>query len=90
MAKQKKLIPRGLDRRHSGERRQGERRAPPPIVRDTGLSDEGVGFEWVDTVTIVNASGDFFDQRRPQLHIAGRTFAHVAQEGQRRVYRYDR
>ncbi|MGH7179128.1 MAG: hypothetical protein ACREJC_17250 [Tepidisphaeraceae bacterium] len=56
------------------------------------ISDEGVPFEWRDPQTIINAAPDasWYDQRRVRLHVGGKTFEHVADEGARRVYRHDR
>jgi len=59
-----------------------------PVPADA--TDEGIPFAWVDAITIVNLSADWYDQRRRELHVGGRSFSHVAEAAQGRLYRYDR
>ena len=63
-------------------------RAIQPLPSDA--TDEGIPFAYLDHETIVNLSGDWYDQRRRELHVAGKSFSHVAEAAAGRVYRYDR
>lgn len=61
----------------------------PPTAPPSDATDEGIPFVWVDGQTILNVSGDWYDQRRRELHIGGRCYSQVDQTAQGRVYRYD-
>jgi len=63
--------------------------APADATDAPDATDEGIPFAWVDAITIVNLSADWYDQRRRELHVGGRSFSHVAEAAQGRLYRYD-
>jgi hypothetical protein len=61
------------------------------IPEASPVSDEGIVFSYMDHEHLINLSADVVDCRRLALHVAGRTFQHVAEtaEGQW-IYRLDR
>lgn len=66
---------------------------PPatPVMLETGQSDEGVPFDWIDPSTILNTATDAFDARRRELRVHGKAFQHVAEgPAGEWIYRNDR
>ena len=56
------------------------------------LTDEGVPFAWIDAIHLVNladSTADAFNARRRELHVQGRTYSHVSEDGDQWVYRHD-
>ena len=54
------------------------------------FTDEGIAYEAVDTVTVINRAVDRYDARRRELHIQGRSFAHVSEAADGAwIYRHD-